>query len=420
MSSPEPLEPILVLEDVRAGYGGGAVLRGVSLAVRPGEIVGLVGPNGSGKTTAVRVASRALRPWEGSVRVRGEDPYALAGRDAARLVAVVPQEMAPAFSFTVLEMVLMGRTPYRSVFGGGSPEDWARAREAMTAASVQHLADRPVEELSGGEWQRVVLAQALAQRAPVLLLDEPTSHLDVRHVVDVLSIVRTLAERERTAVLAILHDLNLATTLCDRLVVLHRGSVVAEGDPGSVVTDALLRDVYDVEADVVHDHATGRPTVRRSAPRAAAVSVGRRAHVVGGAGRGAPLLRRLVEAGYEVSVGVLHASDTDELVAERLNLLRVSVPPFSTIDPRSAAECRRLMEVSDLIVVCDAPFGPGNLENLRLALAAASAGVRTVLLEEVPIGERDFTGGQATALWTSLRRLATVVNRYDDVPVAPG
>jgi iron complex transport system ATP-binding protein len=407
-----------VIDRVTAAYGPAPpVVREVSFDVGAGEVVGLVGPNGSGKTTLVRVASRALPPSAGTVRVAGLDPYAIPGRDAARLVAVVPQDVLPAFSFTALEMVLMGRTPYRSGFGGSSPEDWARARSAMVAASVQHLADRPLEELSGGERQRVILAQALAQGTPLLLLDEPTSHLDVRHVVDVMSIVRGLAEREGTAVLAILHDLNIASVVCDRLVVLHRGEVVAEGEPAAVITDGLLRGIYGVQAEVLADHATGRPTVRLGAPRAAPTPLGRRAHVVGGAGRGGPLIRRLAEAGYEVTVGVLHASDTDELVAERLNLMRVSVPPFSSIDAASAAECLRLMERADLLVVCDAPFGPGNVANLRSALAAASSGVRTILLEQIPIAERDFTGGEATELWNALRRVATVATGHGDVPV---
>lgn len=416
-----PPEPILALEGVTAGYGlAEPAVRSVSLEVRPGEVVGLVGPNGSGKTTLVRVASRALRPSAGRVLVAGRDPYAMPGRDAARLVAVVPQDVVPAFSFTALEMVLMGRTPYRSSFGGGSPEDWGRARAAMVAASVQHLADRPLEELSGGERQRVVLAQALAQETPVLLLDEPTSHLDVRHVVDVLAIVRGLADREGTAVLAILHDLNVASIACDRLVVLHRGRVVTEGAPAEVLTNALLRDVYGVDAEVLDDDATGRPSIRLGAPRAAASPTGSRAHVIGGAGRGAPLVRRLAEAGYDVSIGVLHASDTDQAVAERLNLVRVSVPPFSSIDAESAGACRRLMAEAELLVVCDAPFGPGNIENLRLALEAASAGIRTVLLEQVPIAERDFTGGDATVLWEALREISTVVATYDEVPVDAG
>ncbi|HEU4355743.1 MAG TPA: ABC transporter ATP-binding protein [Actinomycetota bacterium] len=411
-----PPEPPLALEMVTAGYGAApSALREVSLHVRRGEVVGLVGPNGSGKTTVVRVVSRTLRPRDGAVRVAGRDPYAIPGRELARLVAVVPQDVLPAFSFTALEMVLMGRTPYGSAWGGGSPEDWARARSAMAAASVQHLADRPLEELSGGERQRVILAQALAQDAPVLLLDEPTSHLDVRHVVDVLGIVRRLAERDGTAVLAVLHDLNVASIACDRLIVLERGAVVAEGEPAGVLTHGLLREVYGVDAEVVVDDATGRPSVRLGTPRAVGPPLGRRAHVVGGAGRGAPLFRRLTEAGYEVSVGIIHASDTDQAAAERLNLVRVSVPPFSTIDPESVQACRALMDAADLLVVCDAPFGPGNVENLRLALEVATGGVPTMLLEQVPIAERDFTDGEATELWDALRRVARVATSYEEL-----
>ena len=405
----------LALEHVTSGYGDLTVLRDVSVEVARGEVVGLVGPNGSGKTTLVRVASRALPPSAGSIRLGGLDPYGLSAREAARLVAVVPQDVTPAFSFTVLETVLMGRTPYLSALGGGGPQDWARARAAMAATEVQHLGDRPVEELSGGERRRVILAQALAQDAPLLLLDEPTTHLDIRHMLDVLAIVRRLAERERTAVLAIHHDLNLAAATCDRLIALHRGEVVAAGPPEAVVTSELLRGVYGVDADVSPDETTGRPTVRLAVPAEAAARLGRRAHVVGGAGRGARIMRMLAEAGYDVSVGVLHASDTDANAAERLNLLRVSVPPFSHIDAEAEDAARSMIREADALVVCDAPFGPGNVANLRLALEAAAAGVRTVLLEQVPIEERDFTGGEATALWSELRALARSVGSYEEL-----
>lgn len=413
-------DPALNLESITAAYGDDPVLRGISLSVERGEVVGLVGPNGSGKTTVVRVASRALRPLQGRVRLGRSDPYALSAREAARLVAVVPQDLLPAFPFTVLEVVLMGRAPYVSGWGGGRPEDWERARGAMAATSVQHLADRPVDELSGGERQRVILAQALAQDAPVLLLDEPTTHLDIRHVLDLLTLVRRLAEREGTAVLAVLHDLNVAAVTCDRLIALHRGEVVAQGRPVEVVTSALLRDVYGVEADVAVDHATGYPTIRLGPEREPSAPSGRRVHVVGGAGRAAPLLRRFAEAGYLVSVGVLHGTDTDDAVAERLNLMRVSVPPFSEIDDGSAAECERLIARSDLLVVCDAPYGLGNVRNLRLALAAASAGVPTVVVQETPIEERDFTAGVATALWNDLCVRSTVVGGYEDVAADVG
>jgi iron complex transport system ATP-binding protein len=261
----------------------------------------------------------------------------------------------------------------------------------------------------------VVLAQALAQGAPVLILDEPTTHLDLRHVLDLLGIVRGLAARDGTAVLAILHDLNLASSVCDRLVVIDHGAIVAEGSPDRVVTAALLREVYGVEADVVTDDRSGRPAVRLGPPHATAPRLGRRAHVIGGAGRGADVMRRLVEAGYDVSAGVLHASDTDATVAERLNLVRVSVAPFSPIDGEAAAAGRELVLAAHLVVVCDAPFGPGNLENLRLAQAAVDAGVEVVLLERIPIRERDFTDGEATALWNGLRERARIVSSYEEL-----
>jgi len=408
--------PALAMEDVVAGYGPTPVLHGVSIAVAPGEVVGLLGPNGSGKTTLLRVASRALRPRSGRVTVAGRDPYELSARRAAQLVAVVPQQVLPAFSFSALEVVLMGRSPHRSAWRAGAPEDWALVRRAMEATGVRHLADRSVDELSGGERQLVILAQALAQDAPVLLLDEPTTHLDIGHVMDLTGAVRRLAEEGR-AVLAVFHDLNLAAATCDRLVALSGGRVAAEGTPERVITGETLRRVYGVEAEVHPNPATGRPVVGLGPPPLEPFrhSHRRRAHVIGGAGRGAPVMRALVQRGYEVTAGVLHGSDTDTVVAERLNLVRVSVPPFSEIDPASAEECRRMMAGADLLVVCDAPFGPGNVENLRLALLALRAGVRVLLLEQIPVPERDFTGGMATTLWNELRAGAGVARSYDEV-----
>jgi iron complex transport system ATP-binding protein len=194
------------------------------------------------------------------VLVAGHDPYRISAREAARLAAVVPQEVAPAFEFTAREVVLMGRTPYLTTFGGGTAADHRRVREAMATASIQDVGDRHLNELSGGEKQRVVLAQALAQDAPVFLFDEPTTHLDLRHLVHVLETLAALAGSGR-AVMSVFHDLNVAASSCDRLVALDRGEVVMDGPPDEVVTPGLLREVYGVEAEV-HPHAvTGRPTV---------------------------------------------------------------------------------------------------------------------------------------------------------------
>ena len=257
----------LVFENVTAGYAGRAVLHAVNARVRPGEVVGLVGPNGSGKTTLVRVASRALRPSGGRVRAAGTDPYEVSARRAARLVAVVPQDVVPVFSFTALEVALMGRSPHRSSWSLGSSDDWAMVRAAMESTGVADLADRPIEELSGGERRRVVLAQALAQDAPVLLLDEPTTHLDLLHVLELLAVIRDLAERQARAVLAVFHDLNVAASTCDRMYALSEGRIVAEGPPESVLTRKLLADVYGVEAEVLANPVTGRPMVAVGPPR---------------------------------------------------------------------------------------------------------------------------------------------------------
>jgi iron complex transport system ATP-binding protein len=415
------LERGLVVDRVTAGYGRRTVLQEVSMVAPRGQVTGLIGPNGSGKTTLVRVASRGLEPRAGVVLVEGLNPYALRARQAARLVAVVPQEVQPAFEYSVFEMVLMGRSPYRSAWGGGGAEDWTQARRAMAAGRVQHLADRPLGELSGGERQRVILAQALAQDAPVLLLDEPTTHLDIRHVVEFASLIRELARSEEKAVLAIFHDLNLASAYCDQLYAMAEGRIVASGSPGSVLTRDLVAEIFGIEVEVTPSGVTGRPAVIVAPP---VTALGPRlealVHVVGGAGRAAPILRGLVERGFDVSVGVLHDGDTDAVVAERLNLVRVTVPPFSEIDARSAGDCLELMIAASLVVVCDAPFGPGNIENLRLALRAIERGVPGILLEQVPIQERDFTNGRAAELWSRLRERCRVASSHDEALALAG
>jgi cobalamin transport system ATP-binding protein len=412
--------PGLELSGVVAGYGPHPVLHGIDLTARPGEVLGLVGPNGSGKTTIVRVASRGLRPTSGTVRVGNVDPYAIRPREAARLVAVVPQDVVPSFAYTVLEVVMMGRSPYLSPWGRGRPEDWSRVRAAMAAAGVQHLADRSVEALSGGERQRVVLAQALAQDAPTLLLDEPTTHLDVRHVIEALSVVRHLATEGRT-VMAVFHDLNLAAAYCNRVAVLSGGRLVADGTPAQVLTAERVREVFGIEVEVWPGRS-GRPTVVLPEPSVQPAAAGApRAHVIGGAGRASSILRDLAEGGFDVSAGVLHDGDTDAVLAERLNLLRVVVPPFSVVDDGCVDECVALATEAapvEVVVVCDVPFGPGNVENITVAERLRSRGAVVILVDGLPIEDRDFTGGLATDRWRALAERSVVVRDPEEVAAA--
>lgn len=252
----------LDFEAVGLRAGGREILSGVSFAVEAGELLTLAGPNGAGKTSLLRLASRVAQPSAGRVRVGGRDVAALTRRELAREVAVVPQDVTLAFPFRAGEVVLMGRAPHLGLLGFETAKDVTIAREAMERVGVDHLADRSVLELSGGERQLLLLARALAQEAKVLLLDEPTSHLDLRHRVTVLEQVRAFVAEGRAA-LVVSHDLGVATGSADRLALLEGGRLVALGTAAEVVRPETLRAVFGVEAHVIEAPGGGRVVVPR-------------------------------------------------------------------------------------------------------------------------------------------------------------
>jgi cobalamin transport system ATP-binding protein len=260
--------PVLALRDVAVRLGAaGAVLDGVDLDVQAGEVVGLLGRNGAGKTTLLRLATGVLRPDRGRVLVRGHAVSELGRRALARAVAIVPQETSIPFAFSVAEVVLMGRTPHLGWLGFESAADLAVASAAMERMGIAELADRSVLALSGGERQLAMVARALAQEAELLLLDEPTAFLDLRHRIEVLGAVRSFAAAGGAA-LVVSHDLTLAARFCDRLVLLAGGCVAAAGPPAEVLRPERLREVFGIEADVI-EGPDGRPLVLPRAPAAA-------------------------------------------------------------------------------------------------------------------------------------------------------
>ncbi|WP_026820106.1 ABC transporter ATP-binding protein [Arthrobacter castelli] len=228
-------------------YGSTPVLRDVSLTARNGEILGLIGPNGSGKTTLLRTLYGALTPDTGMVTFDGVDVRTISARQIARQIAVVVQEPAGDLMQTVADTVLMGRTPHRGLFARHSARDERLAVSALERVGALHLASRGLDELSGGEKQRVLMARALVQQAQCLLLDEPTNHLDISYQHQVLQLVRELA----LTTVVVLHDLNLAARYCDSIVLLSAGNVHATGTPSEVLTADTVKSVYGVEADDV-------------------------------------------------------------------------------------------------------------------------------------------------------------------------
>lgn len=252
----------LEVENLVFGYNGRPVLQGVSFRLLPGEVLGLIGPNGAGKSTLVRLAAGLLRPLEGTIRLFGRPPSAWPPREMARWVALVPQGAYIPPTFTVWESVLLGRTPYLGFLGVPRERDRRATWQALERMGIAHLADRFIGQLSGGERQRVILARALAQEPRCLLLDEPTTHLDIHHQVAILSLVRRMAAECGIGVLIVLHDLNLAATFADRLALLVDGRVVAMGDPRDVLGSDRLRSIYgDGIAVFPRPDDGGRPAV---------------------------------------------------------------------------------------------------------------------------------------------------------------
>jgi len=249
-------------EGIDKAYGPLDVLEEVSFTVGGGEKVGLVGPNGSGKTTLIRAVTKVVSSVSGDVCVCGHDVSSLSQVEIARRVAVVPQEPLLPEAFSALDCVLMGRTPHLRLLENEGEGDFEAARQAMMRTDTWELAERPVGELSGGERQRVVVARALAQETPLLLLDEPTAHLDIGHQASVLGLMRALCWEEGKAVLAVVHDLTLAAAYCDRLVMLRAGgTVAAEGSAADILRPEILAEVYGARVEVFPHPRMGWPVV---------------------------------------------------------------------------------------------------------------------------------------------------------------
>ncbi len=261
--------PSLAVEHVSYGYPPApsrhrkarAALEDVSLAVAQGSLTGLLGPNGCGKTTLLKLLSGGLRPHAGGVRLAGRPLDRVPRRELAREVAVVPQETPPAFDYSVTEMVLIGHHQHLGRFELEAPADLEEIREALATTGVAHLADRPFSTLSGGEKQRVVIAGALAQAGHILLLDEPTASLDVAYQLEVASLLARLNRTKGATMVLATHDLNLAASLCDTLVLLREGRVLAHGWTSEVLNAAMVRELYGIEADVQFHDGAGHLTV---------------------------------------------------------------------------------------------------------------------------------------------------------------
>ena len=252
---------MLKIESLTVAYGSKTILHDISFAVQPGEILALIGPNGTGKSTLIRAISGVISIKSGDVFSNGENLADLTIRQRAKTLSVVPQARQLGGAFSVEQAVMMGRTPYLSWLGQESEADKAAVKLALEQTSLEAFADRSIAQLSGGEQQRVLLARALAQSTPTLLLDEPTNHLDLQHQTNLLSIVKRLAKEENLTVLVAMHDLNLVSFFADKVALLANGNLECLGTPEEVIRAENISAVYQTPVEIVKHPVTGAPII---------------------------------------------------------------------------------------------------------------------------------------------------------------
>ncbi len=393
----------LRIDNIACRYETANVLENISFSATAGDFVGVIGPNASGKSTLLKSISKILRPHTGVVLLNQRDIYTLKSAGVAKKLAVVPQKSAISFAFTALEVVLMGRAPHLGRFEIEGREDLLIAKRSMELTNTWHLRERPIDRLSGGEEQRVIIARALAQEPRVLLLDEPTGHLDINHQIEILDLIKRLNKEWEMVVIAIFHDLNVASQYCDRLILLFEGKIFAAGRADDVLTRENIEKVYGIRVIVKEDDVSGKLLIhpqRKSAVRPTKGKV----HIVAGCGSAVSLVSRLVEEGYNVSLGVLNVGDSDYIAAKTLGLDVVEEKPFSRITQESHQKNLEFIKEADYVILTNIPIGFGNIKNLE----AAGQAQTLITIEKEPIEERDYTKGEATKLYHQLRANATI------------
>ena len=393
------MTPTISADNISISYGDHHVIEEFSLAVDQGGFIGILGPNGCGKTTFLRALSRILKPDQGAVFIEGLDAESYDSRTLAKTIGCVGQETDVAFPFTVREIVLMGRYPHIGKLAPLSANDLAIADEAMKTTNTLHLADRLITEVSGGERQRVLIARTLTQQPKILLLDEPTSHLDINHQIEIMDLIRDLAPK--ITIIGVFHDLNLASYFCDRIVLMKEGKILAVGTPAEVLTPEKIRESFSVRMMVSTHPLTGKPyLIPEYGVQPASTST--RIHVISGGGTGTEILYTLCLHGFIVSAGVLAANDSDCLTAVKLGLETIIEPPFAVVSDVSVQKLKTMLTNADMIVVTGMPVGHGNLANLT-----ALTGVSTPVYL---IGEgEDYTDGEATRIRKTLIKNGAVV-----------
>ena len=369
-------------EHMDVGYGGVPLIQNIEIGVSRGEILTLIGPNGSGKSTILKSMIRQLRLLAGVVVLDGRPMAGLREGDIAKKMAIVMTERLRAELMTGFDVVATGRYPYTGRLGILTDRDRAKVREAIALVHGESFSDRPFTQLSDGQRQRLLLARAVCQEPEVIVLDEPTSFLDVKHKLELLEILKKLVREKDVAVVMSLHELDLAQKISDRVVCVAQNRVDRCGTPEEIFTDEYIESLYGMEKGS-YNALFGSLEMAR-APGAP------RVFVIGGGGSGIPVFRLLQRRGIPFAAGILAENDVDFFVARSLAARVVSVPAFRGIDEKALAQARALMESCRGTYCCLDAFGPENEKNRLLAEEAEARGKRMKKAELDRLGREEL------------------------------
>ncbi len=394
------------IKDLSFGYGDQSILKKLNVMIGHRTFLSIIGPNGSGKTTLLKNIARNLTPNQGSIFIDEKKLTTYSTADLAKDMAVVHQNPDAGVDFTVYDVVMMGRHPYISRFKRETDQDVSIVEQALKATNIFHLQERFIDEISGGEKQRVMIAKALAQEPQILLLDEPTSFLDIHHQIEILDLLKKLNVEKSITVIAVIHDLNLAARYSDEVMLMHEGKVLALGTTDKVMTTERLQRAYDMNMIIDRNVYTGclqiSPISVTKKNRVTRISV----HVIGGGGIAKEVLQRCYRENIHLSLGVVNKGDSDAELGKKLNVEIVEEEPFCDITDDVLEKACLLADNAHYVILTSIPIGRGNLRNLLLAKSQLIKG-KTVFLWNTYVDATpyDYVGGEGKKLLDELRTL---------------
>lgn len=353
------------IDDLTIGYHKVPVIRNISLEVRKGEIIALIGPNGAGKSTLLKTIARELPPISGSIYLEGRDMQTISYRELSKKLAVILTERIKVDLTTCRDIVATGRYPYTGRLGVLTHEDEAVVDAAMETVHALDLSDRDFNAISDGQRQRILLARAICQEPEMILLDEPTSFLDVRHKLDLLSILTRMARKKNITVIMSLHEIDLAEKVADRILTVKGDTQFGYGAPGEIFEEQAIRRLYDIE-DGYFDPLFGSIELKKPAGETPEI------FVLAGAGTGIPLYRKLQRENIPFATGILYTNDLDHRLARLLAAEVISAPPFRPIPEETLDEALNIMRRCRRVILA----GPeAELPNAPLLTMAKAAGI---------------------------------------------